>query len=166
MISQSARRLILGTAAASAIAFAVTLGTAGAAPAPIEAMDGSAASIDANSDGIVTAAEHAGFTFAAFLSMDTSEDRIVDKAEFLGWDLGFAHIAEGIGRGDAYAQVKADVFAVWDADGDGAISVSEARAQAAAEFSNSDADADGAAVARDLATGSPTFAAMLTAVRL
>lgn len=62
--------------------------------------------------------------------------------------------------------MKNDIFAVWDADGNGAISLSEANEWAAAEFIHSDADADGTVVARDLAIGSSTFAAMLSAVRL
>lgn len=165
MTSQTTGRLVLGFAAASVLGLAATLGTASAAPAPIRAMDDIAASIDANGDGIVTAAEHDDFTAAAFLSMDANEDRIVDQTEFLGWDMGFAYIADEIGRLDVYAQVKADVFAAWDADGDGVVTVPEIRELAASEFANSDADADGAVVARDLAAGSATFAAMLTAVR-
>lgn len=166
MNAQSTSHLALGLAAASVFALAATLGTASAAPAPIRAMEDIAASIDANGDGIVTATEHGDFTFAAFLSMDADANGLIDEAEFLAWDMGFAHIAEGIGRLDAYSQVKADIFAAWDADGDGAIGFPEIREQAAAEFVNSDADGDGVVVARDLATGSAAFAAMLTAVRL
>lgn len=165
MSIQSTKRRILGFAAASVVALAAAFGTASAAPAPIEAMKTITASFDANSDGIVTAAEHHDFTSTAFVSMDADADQRIDETEFLEWDMGFAYIAEGLGRSDTYSQVKRDIFAGWDADGDGAVSLSEANAWAAAEFINADADADGAVVARDLATGSASFAAMLSAVR-
>ncbi|WP_034884043.1 hypothetical protein M728_005665 (plasmid) [Ensifer sp. WSM1721] len=162
MTAQFAKRL--GYAAASVVALAA--GAASAAPAPIEAMNNIAASIDANIDGVVTAAEHLDFTVAAFVSMDTDETRTIEENEFLGWDMGFAYIADGLSKLDTYGDVKADVFAAWDADGDGAISFAEANEQAATEFINSDADGNSEVVARDLATGSTTFAALLTAVRL
>ena len=153
-------------AATSALAALAVVGTLSAEPQlhPVHAaMDAVAASMDANGDGVVSTPEHREFTVSAFDSMDYDRDGAVDEAEFLGWDMGFAHVASEISRDEAYASIKSRLFALWDADGDGLVVPSEAHGQAAIEFAHSDADSDGRVDAIDLAHGSETLGTLMTA---
>lgn len=158
MTSRHAQPLAL-----AAVALAAAL-SADVAPHPAHAaMDAVAASMDADGNGAVAPAEHRDFTLAAFASMDHDGDGAVDEAEFLDWDMGFAPLAAEIGRDEAYAAIKARLFAVWDADGDGANAPAEAHDQAGLEFAQADADRDGRVGAPDLARGSETLGTLMAA---
>lgn len=158
-----AKPVAVATSALAAFAVVATL-SADVAPHPVHAtMDAVAASMDADGDGAVGLSEHRAFTIAAFDSMDHDRDGAVDAAEFADWDMGFAHIAAGIGRDEAYASIKGRLFDVWDANGDGRIAMSEAHAQAGTEFAHADADRDGRADAAALAHGSETLGTLMTA---
>ena len=142
--------------------------TAHAAPSDTDPafaiVDNLAASMDINSNGVVTAQEHAAFTDLAWSSMDANSNGFIESSEFLGWDVGLQSVADDRGSGGTYREVKLQLFGQWDQNSDGRVSQSEMREQARNEFAVSDTDGDHTVKTRELSSGSLTMMSLLSAV--
>ena len=130
-------------------------------PPEIDVMQRIASDYDDNEDGRISLEEFQNFTQTAWRSMDTDASGDVSQAEFMAWDPGFSFVAHGHGKAEDFTTLKQEIFAYWDGNDDGIATKDEVMAVAEAEFANSDADGDGFVTGRDLAFGSPTFAAFI-----
>lgn len=112
------------------------------------AIDREFASMDANHDGKVSAAEHAAGAKAMFEKMDANHDGMVTAAEMTA-----AHTAitgQAAKKSDMSA---ADKIKVVDADGDGVLSAEEHAKGSAAMFAKMDANRDGFLSKEEMAAG-------------
>lgn len=130
-------------------------------PPEIDVMQRIASAFDEDGDDKISAEEFREFTRTAWRSMDTAGDGTVSKDEFMLWDPGFIHVAAMQGKTEDFSRMKEEIFKYWDNNGDGTATKDEVMATADAEFKNSDHDSDGFVSGRDLAFGSPTFAAFI-----
>lgn len=148
-------------------AAAVLLGLSGAAfaqeatPPEIDVMKRIAEVYDQDGDDRISLDEFREFTRTAWRSMDTNGQGAVNKEEFMKWDPGFSFVAAERGKADSFTKLKEDIFDYWDSNDDGIATTDEVMANAEQEFKNSDTDGDGYVTGKDLAAGSPTFAAFI-----
>ncbi|MFQ8432790.1 hypothetical protein [Amaricoccus sp. W119] len=127
----------------------------------IDVMRRIASAYDENGDDKISVEEFREFTRTVWRSMDTNASGSVEREEFMLWDPGFSHAAEMKGELEDYTELKGHVFDYWDQDDDGIATREEVIELSDAEFATSDSDGDGFVTGRDLAFGSPTFAAFI-----
>lgn len=135
-------------------AMACTLALAGAAWAGHPGADDKFKAMDANSDGMVSASEHASFVRSMFDRMDTNRDGSVTAAEM---DAGHKMRAKDdkdmhhdMSSGMHHGMSSADRIAKMDTNGDGALSASEHDTGAQAKFSELDTDGNGSLSRQEL----------------
>jgi len=100
--------------------------------------------LDADSDGALSATEATEWRTAVFYAMDENEDERLTKEEYMSVRLGRG--ADETQRGPRSAQRQAEKAAVFDAmdpDGDGYVSQAQFMTEGEREFAKTDADNDG-----------------------
>lgn len=122
-------------------------------------------SMDPSSRGYVTMGEIEQFRDSAFLGMDYDGDGRVIYDEFASWDPGFARVADGLGRGEAYVTASKIIFALWDRDGDGELTAREFRIAMSHDFRRADLDDDARLTLDEFIAGFPIIVAMRAAIR-
>lgn len=123
------------------------------------------ASMDQPGRGYVTMGEIEWFRDSAFAGMDQDGDGQVIYAEFAAWDPGFMHVAEDLGRGEAYVTASKIVFAFWDRNGDGVLKTQEFRTSMSHDFRRADLDDDARLTLDEFISGFPIIVAMRAAIR-
>ena len=97
---------------------------------------GGRASLDADGDGVVTAAEYDASGLARFQRMDQNHDGVIDKAEI-------AQIRQMMAERMGAQPGRPDMLAGLDANTDGQITQAEAAAAQKARFAALDKNGDG-----------------------
>lgn len=101
-------------------------------------------SIDTTANGILDYAEITRMANDIAFSTDSDGDEQITLDEFMGWDFGFAYLAENEGEGDTFGAVKRVMFAVIDLDSDGVVDAREWRLNTRWNFERADLDGDSA----------------------
>ncbi|MEO0329788.1 MAG: hypothetical protein AAF217_14465 [Pseudomonadota bacterium] len=99
-------------------------------------------STDTNEDKELSLSELTEMAMNIAISMDSDDDLIINKSEFMEWDFGFHYLAEEKGDGDRYAAVKRVMFAVQDLDSGGSINPRELRINTYWSFLRADLNND------------------------
>ncbi|MEH6527803.1 MAG: antibiotic biosynthesis monooxygenase [Sneathiella sp.] len=82
-------------------------------------------SVDLNKDGLLSLREVDLFRQDVMISQDYDDDGTVTAEEYLGWDMGWNHLAETRGVADQYWQARQHVFDAWDTNHDGVLDTEE-----------------------------------------
>lgn len=108
-----------------------------------EADQGIFSSADINQDGKISRREILHYTDLVFLSMKSGNGDELRWKEFSGWDAGYLHLAEKMGRTSEFAAAKKEVFSMRDLNGDGVLTYEEFSTSALYDFYKADQNKDG-----------------------
>lgn len=111
--------------------------------------------MDADGDGVVTAAEYEASALQRFERLDANKDGVVDAAEIEAIKQRMAQREGQGGPGGGFGGRMLAMLAAQDADKDGRITRDEALAASRAQFAAADKDGDGKLAGDEFRMGPP-----------
>lgn len=122
-------------------------------------------SADSSSRGVIDMAQILEIKNDIFVSMDSDDNKIVARDEFLNWGFGYQQIAEKEGKVPEYNTAMKILFDLYDLDHDGGLTERELDRGFRADFQRTDLNDDGVLDKSEFLGGLSYLVAMRAALK-